>query len=312
MDSPIDSPTDSPTDPVEFIRFLSGRRSNEDQRIFLKYVPLTLDTFDIIFKDLFEFTSLGSGIARVGTIFSDKNQILENVNTLIKQTLDMCPISCFVQDGKIVLSIHNSLPMTSFQINLAMNDRHEIMTCFDPQNVLDHIARTYSEGSYFETLIDSLVKQSINPRRKLVTFRFSLETDTVQQADGRYTPFLYGAIRYIANPSGDETINPIMMKSVNLYTNADVDDQEVLNIEEAIDAKMTGEKMSKRNEYIDQMIRELEAIKSRGITTGSGYKRKKKSKRSSRYRKSSRRKRVTQKRKVPRKSKNKRSKAKRK
>ena len=141
---------DSTTDPVEFIRLLSGRRSDEDQRIFLKYVPLTLDTFNIIFKDLFDFTSLGSSVASIGTIFSRKNKILEYVNTLIKQTVDMCPISCFVQDEKIVLSIHNSLPMTSFQINLAMNDRHEIMTCFDPQNVLDHIARTYSEGSYFE------------------------------------------------------------------------------------------------------------------------------------------------------------------
>lgn len=297
--------------PVEFIRLLSGRRSDEDQRIFLKYVPLSLDTFDIIFKDLFDFTSLGLGVASVGTILSYKNKVVEYVNTLIKQTVDMCPISCFVQDEKIVLSIHNSLPMTSFQINLAMNDRHEIMTCFDPQNVLDHIARTYSEGSYFEKFIEPLVKQSINPRRKLVTFRFSLENDTVQQANGEDTQFLYGAIRYIANPSGDETINPIMMKSVNLYRNADVGDKGVLQIEEAIDAKMKEEKMSKRNEYIDQMIGELEAIKSRDIMTGGGYKRKKKSKRSSRYRKSSRRKRVTQKRKVSRKSKNKRSKEKR-
>ena len=100
------------------------------------------------------------------------------------------------------------------------------------------------------------------------------------------------------------------MKSVNLYRNADVGDQGVLQIEEAIDAKMKEEKMSKRNEYIDQMIGELEAIKSRDIMTGGGYKRKKKSKRSSRYRKSSRRKRVTQKRKASRKSKNKRSKGK--
>lgn len=321
MDNPEDQINLDQLDPVSFIGALSHRRDG-DHRIFLKYVPLTLETFDIIFKDLFEFTNLGSGIARIGSIFSYKNVILKHVNTLIEQTLDMCPISCFVQDETIVLSVHNSLPMASFQINLAMNDRHEVMTCFDPQNILDHIASTYSEGSFFENAITSLVKQSINLSRKLVTFRFSLEHDSVRRENGEDTPFLYGAIRYIANTSGDDTINPIVMKSVDLYRNADVGDEGVSNIEAAIDAKMMREKMRQRNQYIDQMIEELNAIKSRGITmTGNGYKRKKKSKRSSkrssRYRKSSRRKRatqkrVTQKRKVSRQSKKKRSKGKRK
>ena len=55
--------------PVSFIGALSHRRDG-DHRIFLKYVPLTLETFDIIFKDLFEFTNPGSGIAHIGSIFS--------------------------------------------------------------------------------------------------------------------------------------------------------------------------------------------------------------------------------------------------
>ena len=112
-----------------------------------------------------------------------------------------------------------------------------------------------------------------------------MEHDSVRRENGEETPFLYGAIRYIANTSGDDTINPILMKSVVLYRNSEVGDEDgdednvLKNIEAAIDAKMMREKIRQRNKYIDQMIEELTSIKIRGITmTGSGYKRKKKSK----------------------------------